>query len=123
MPAPARLLIQTIRDVTIVNFQDASILDTAQIEQIGEQLYDLVDGRARRKIVLDFTKVRFLSSSALGILITLRKKADAIKGQIALCALREEIREVFKITKLEKVFKIYGNEDEALLSFGVTAAG
>ena len=123
MPAPGRLLIHPIRDVTIVNFNDASILDTAQVEQIGEELYDLVDQRDRRKIVLDFSNVRLLSSSALGVLVTLRKKADQIKGQIVLCGMREEIRKVFKITRLDRMFTFCDGEGEALATFGVTAAG
>ena len=67
MAAAPKLLVQTIRDVTIVDFRDSSILDTVQIEQIGQQLFKLVDEQAKKKLVLDFETVRFLSSSALGM--------------------------------------------------------
>jgi len=123
MSNPARLLIHPIRDVVIVNFQDASILDTAQIERIGEELYDLVENKARRKLVLDLTKVQFLSSSALGILITLRKKATAIKGEVVICGLRKELMKVFEITSLTKMFTFVTNEEKALAHFGMTTAG
>jgi anti-anti-sigma factor len=123
MAGIGRLLIHPLRDVTVVTFSDASILDTQQVQQIGQQLFDLVDKQARRKIVLDFEKVRFLSSSALGILITLRKKADAIKAKVVFCNLRDELRKVFKITNLEKMFEFYESEEKALGVFGVTTAG
>jgi len=123
MAAPSRLLIHPIRDVTIVNFQDASILDTAQIEQIGETLYDLVDNRSHRKIILDFAKVQFLSSSALGVLITLRKKSEAIKGTVVICSLKKDLRKVFKITRLDKLFEFYDDEAKALERFGISTAG
>jgi anti-sigma B factor antagonist len=119
----SRLLIHPIRDVTIVNIQDASILDTAQVEQLGEELYDLVDGKNRKKLILDFTKVQFLSSSALGVLITLRKKAAAIKGEVVICGLRKELMKVFSITNLDKMFAFRPDEKEALAKFGVTTAG
>lgn len=123
MPGAGRLFIQPVRDVTVVNFADASILDTQLVQQIGEELYELVDKQARRKIILDFDKVRFLSSSALGILITLRKKCDQIKGKVVLCSMKEDLKKVFKITNLDKMFEFYDNEEKALGSFGVTTVG
>ncbi len=123
MAAPPRLLIHPIKDVTIVNFQDASILDTAQIEQIGQTLYELVDKRDKKKLVLDFAKVQFLSSSALGVLLTLRKKSTANKGKIVICSIKADLRKVFKITSLDKLFEFYNTEEEALASFGLTTAG
>src|SRR5437667_379484 len=123
MPNPTRLLIHPIRDVTVVNFNESSILDALQVQQIGEELYDLVDTKARRKIILDFANVKFLSSSALGVLITLRKKSAEIKGQVLICSLRPELRKVFKITNLEKLFEFYDTEERALTTFGVTTMG
>jgi anti-anti-sigma factor len=122
MPA-ARLLIQTFRDVTVVNFSDSSILDTLQVQQIGEELYELIDDRATRKMILDFSNVKFLSSSALGVLITVRKKADEIKGKVVLCGMKPDLRKIFKITNLEKLFDFYDNEEKALNYFGVSTMG
>lgn len=123
MAGSGRLLIHPLRDVTVVNFADASILDAQQVQQIGQELFDLVDQQARRKIILDFENVRFLSSSALGVLITLRRKADAIKARVVFCNLRDDLRKVFKITNLEKMFEFYESEEKALSVFGVTTAG
>lgn len=122
MAGSSQLLIHPIKDVTIVNFRDASILDALQVQQIGEELYQLVDAKARRKLVLDFTEVKFLSSSALGVLITLRKKAEDIKGEILLCGIRPELRKVFTITNLDKLFRFYDTEEKALNAFGLTTA-
>lgn len=123
MPGTSQLLIHPIRDVTIVNFRDASILDALQVQQIGEELFDLVDTKNRRKLILDFSEVKFLSSSALGVLVTLRKKSDAIKGQVLLCGMRPELRKIFKITNLEKLFQFFENEERALNSLGLSTAG
>ena len=123
MPTAPRLLIHTIRDATIVNFNDKTILDNAQVQQIGEQLYELVDRKDRKKLILDFTNVKLLSSSAIGVLITLRKKAEQIKGRVVLCGLRNELMKVFKITNLHKLFKFCKNEEKALAVFGITTAG
>jgi len=121
--AAGRLFIHPIRDITVVNFNESAILDTVQVQQIGEELYELVDGQARRKLILDFSNVKFLSSSALGVLITLRKKADEIKGQVLLCSLRPDLRKIFKITNLEKLFEFHETEEKALNALGVTSMG
>ncbi len=123
MAGTARLVIHPVRDVTVVNFNESSVLDALQVQEIGEKLYELVDTRALRKIVLDFSKVKFLSSSALGVLINMRKKADAIKGRVLLCCMRPELRKVFKITNLEKMFQFYDTEEQALNEFGVITLG
>lgn len=123
MSTAARLVIQSIREVTIVRFQESSILDTLLIQRISDDLSHLVDAKHTRKLVLDFTDVKFLSSSALGVLVVLKKKSDAIKGQVVLCGLRKDLRKIFKITSLEKLFKFADDERGALEVFGVTAAG
>jgi anti-sigma B factor antagonist len=123
MPSSQRLLISTIKDVTIVTFQDISILDALQIDEIGEELYELVDKKDRRKLILDFSNVKFLSSSALGVLITLHKKSAQIKGQVVLCSLRADLKKVFEITRLDRMFTFRPTEEEALAVFGRSTAG
>ena len=123
MSTAPRLLIHPIRDAIIVNFTDSSILDTIQVEAIGEELYELVDKRDHKKIILDFANVKFLSSSALGVLITLKKKADAIKGKVVICSMRGDLKKVFKITRLDKMFEFYNDEEKALATFGLSTVG
>ncbi|HSW44122.1 MAG TPA: STAS domain-containing protein [Phycisphaerae bacterium] len=120
MSGAVQLLTHQMRDVTVVNLNDGSILDSQQVELLGEELNKLVDARACRKIVIDFTKVKFLSSSALGILIRLQKKTKEIKGTLVLCGLRKELMQIFKITSLDKLFIFFDTEEQALTSFGVT---
>lgn len=117
--APSGLVISQIQGVTIVNFSNASILDGSAIEAVGQDLYALVDQHANRKIILDFTEVRFLSSTMIGVLIALHKKALAIKGKVILCGLRDELFKVFKIMKLEKTLHFAPDEKRALTDFDV----
>jgi len=109
-----RIDIEDVDDATIVRFVDKRILDETNIQIIGNQLAGLVDEDGRRKIILDFTNVEYLSSAALGKLITLDKKVKASKGKLRLCGIRPEIYEVFTITRLNKVFSIFDNQEKAL---------
>ena len=112
-----RLEVEHIGDVTVVNFIDRKILDEQNIQIIGEQLFSLVDELGRRKILLNFGNVEYLSSAALGKFITLNKKVNAASGKLILCNIDPQIYEVFEITKLNKLFNILKDEQTGLQAF------
>ena len=116
-PRRRRLEVEDIGDVTVINFVDRKILDEQNIQVIGEQLFSLVDQDGRRKLLLNFGNVEYLSSAALGKLITLNKKLGQAGGKLILCNISPEILEVFEITKLDKFFNIQKEEQAALQSF------
>lgn len=112
-----KLEIENVGDVTVASFVDKKILDETNIQIIGNQLFGLVDDDGCKKIILDFTNVEYLSSAALGKLITMDKKVRGAKGKLRLCTVRPEIYEVFAITKLNKLFSMFENRDKALEGF------
>lgn len=112
-----RLDIEDIGDITIAKFIDKKILDENNIQVIGNQLFGLIEEEGRAKIILDFANVEYLSSAALGKLITMEKKVKAAKGKLRLCCIRPEIYEVFAITKLNRLFKICDDQERALEGF------
>lgn len=116
------LVISQIQGVTVVSFQNASIIDMPTVQSIGEEIYALVDQQALKKIVLDFEPVRFLSSQMLGVLISLQKKAKTINGRVIICGLRPELHKVFQIMKLEKVLEFAADEAGAMKKFDILGA-
>ena len=80
-PRRRRLEVEDIGDIAVVNFVDKKILDEQNIQMIGDDLFRLVDELGRRKILLNFGNVEFLSSAALGKLITLHRKLQAVQRQ------------------------------------------
>jgi anti-anti-sigma factor len=101
---------------TVVQFRDSKILEDRTIQQLGSELIDLIQGRNAPKMVLDFTGVKYLSSAALGKLITLRRKVDQLGGQLKLCEIDPETMDVFKIAKLDDYFEIHRDQNSALSS-------
>lgn len=119
MANTAKLVVQTIVDITTVSFEDARLLEAAQIEHMGTELYRLVDEMDRRKLILDFTKVQFLASAAVGVLINLRNKVNERKGKLVICGLRKPLMQVFEIMKLTKLFTFCPDDKAALKVFGI----
>jgi anti-sigma B factor antagonist len=65
-------------------------------------------------MVLNFQNVNALSSSALGMLITVNAKVGDKKGKLVLASLEGPIRDVFRITKLDKAFTLCDSLAEAM---------
>jgi anti-sigma B factor antagonist len=110
------------KDVRIVEFMNSKILDEANIAQIQETLNALIDEEQFPKLLLDFATVDHLSSAALGMLINANNRIRQKNGQLRLSNIKPQIYEVFVITKLNKLFKIFPNREEALGTFAGQAA-
>lgn len=114
-----QLLITPYKDVSVVSFQNVSVLDSANIEALGRNLLDLIEKQDTRKLVLEFTAVRFMSSQALGVLLQLKKAMDPVQGKIVIVGIRPELHKVFKITNLHKMFVFHEDLDRALAEFNI----
>lgn len=117
MSEPTELLTveETDGGMHLVRLVPSKMLDGLEISAIGDQLTDLIDNGAR-KMVIDFSSVQYMSSSALGVLITVRQRLNEVNGSVRLCNIRAEIHEVFKITNLDRLFSIFSTAAEALAS-------
>lgn len=115
-----RLNVTKIGDLAVVRFTDRKIVDSGNIEEMGAEMFSLVDKDKLKNVLLTFDTVDFMSSAALNKLLMMDKKVKAAQGKLRLCALRAEILEVFKITRLDRVFDIKATEAEALKAFGLS---
>ncbi len=113
MPENAQLETSRKDDVVTVKFISKKILDEVNIMEIGNTLTSLVAESDNPKILLDFSNVAYMSSSALGVLITVHKRIREKKGRLALCGIQPTIYEIFAITRLNEIFNIYQTHQEA----------
>ena len=104
-------------NVAMVKVLDRKIIDAANIQELGDELFSLVEKESQKNIILNFAQVEFLSSAALNKLIILDKKVKANSGKMRLCNLKPEIYEVFAITRLNQLFDIKNTEQEAMTGF------
>lgn len=116
-PKKQRLVVEDIGDITVVNFVDKKILDEQNIQMIGDDLFRLVDELGRRKLLLNFANVEFMSSAALGKLIRLHQRLTQVSGKLVLCNISKSILEIFQLTRLDKMLKIVDSEQQGLESF------
>jgi anti-sigma B factor antagonist len=104
-----RISVEYSENATIVAFTDEKILEETDIQALQESIMSVVDQADRINLVLDFGNVRFLSSAVLGLLIRISKRIYEHDGQLRLCNINPKIYEIFKITRLNKIFDIYND--------------
>lgn len=112
-----RLDCNEIGDITVVRFRDQRITEDINIQELGQELFQLVELQRRKKLLLNFTNVEFLSSAALGKLIILERKVKSREGLLKLSNIRPTIYEVFEMTRLNRYFDIKDDEADALADF------
>jgi anti-sigma B factor antagonist len=112
-----RMESQEIGDVTVVRFLDPRVTNPMEIEELGRQLYHVLEFKNCSKLVLDFSPVEFLSSATIGKLISLNRKVKLCKSALRLCSLQPQIRDIFRLCNLDRVFDIREDCAAAIASF------
>lgn len=114
---PTHLTVRSDGSAQVVEFSDRKILEELSIREIEEELNAIVSKTPNIKLLLDFSSVEHLSSAALGMLINLKKAVESQGGALKLANINPQIYEVFKITKLTKMFDIHDSTQQALAKF------
>jgi anti-sigma B factor antagonist len=107
----------TEHGIAVVEFVQSKVLDEANISEIGARVNGVIAAEPKPRVLLDFKSVDHLSSAALGMLINANNRIREKNGQLRLCDIRRQILEVFSITKLDKLLRIYPDRQAALASF------
>ncbi|MFK5925659.1 MAG: STAS domain-containing protein [Desulfuromusa sp.] len=102
-------------DIVIINVEEER-MDAYNSGDLKEQMLQLFD-EGKCSLVIDLSTVRFIDSSGLGALVSGFKNASAREGSLKLCCLQPQVRSMFELTRLHRVFEIFPSQDEALASF------
>jgi anti-sigma B factor antagonist len=112
---------EDLGEVTRVSFPGQNVaLDEASTEQIGEQLFRLVEELGRCRLHLEFGNVTYLTSSTLGMLLLLHKKLQTVGGGLVLTNMLPQIYEIFAITNLNRLLDIRQNEAQGAVPKGTS---
>ena len=102
----SRIKVESGMDVTIVTFTDERIVDEEQIRELQKSFGPIIEKNQDKELILNFINVKFMTSALLGLLVRIHKKICELDGRLRLSNLDPNLRKVFEITQLTKVFKI-----------------
>jgi anti-anti-sigma factor len=103
--------VKTVGDVKIICIMKR--FDAYTANQVEAELTRLI-AEGSRKIVCDFSQTEYLASAGLRVLITATRSLQKVGGKIVLCLVKPYVLEVFEISGLKKIFKIFDSTDGAL---------
>ncbi len=106
----------TSGDVAVLHLQ-GKIMGGPDATSLHEKLHELIE-TGTRSVVIDLRDVDWMNSSGLGILIGGLSAIRKSGGDLRLASVTEKIEEVLRITKLDRVFDVYGSTEEAVTSYG-----
>jgi anti-sigma B factor antagonist len=87
---------------------------TLDVPDLKEKLQQAIINKGIKKLVLDLTDVKMITSSGIGIFLNINQ---SLKNQLRLACANAEVKKVLELTKVTSVIKAFNTMGEALSSF------
>lgn len=91
--------------------QPSGLLDGTKASQVRQEIDDIVANGAD-VVLIDLQDVTFIDSSGLGALVSALKAVRAAGGKLFICSINAQVRMLFELTSMDRVFQIFSNRDE-----------
>ena len=90
-------------------------LDAGNVAEFKRDLAPVLETNA--KVVFDLTRLRFLDSSGLGAFLSCLRRLNAKGGDLKVCGMSKQVRGVFELVRMHRIFDILGTREEAVRAF------
>ena len=98
----------------IVNFLPTAIRDMADAQKVLDEIQDVAYNHKIGLLVVDFSRLKQMTSAFLSKLITLNKSLAQAGIKLRLCSMAPDVEEPFRICRLQKIIPLFATEEEAL---------
>ena len=98
----------------VVAFKAASISDADTINSASRKIAAFIEENHPARMIFDFAGVKFFSSQVLGMILNVRSKLEAYKGEVVICSIDPQLYRVFRITNLDSIFRFFPDMKKAL---------
>ena len=87
---------------------------TLDVPDLKEKLQQAIIDKGIKKLVLDLTAVKMITSSGIGIFLNINQ---SLKSQLRLASANEEVKKVLELTKVTSVIKLFDSIEESVQNF------
>lgn len=106
---------ETLSSATLLHLADPDAMGRIVITELRDELARLLEEQNPQRLVVSFSAIRHCSSEMIAGLVAARNALKKRGGEMRLCAMKPEVREVFQVTNLDgRIFDIYETLDDAL---------
>ena len=108
--------------MTVNNFDGVGVasvpVDELDASNSGEFKRDIAPVlQANTKLVLDLNQLRFVDSSGLGAMLSCLRQLTAKGGDLKLCGMSSQVRALFELVRMHRIFDIYSTREDAVKAF------
>jgi len=100
----------------------AGEVDLYTAPEFKQQLLEVI-GQGGKQVIVDFTNTTFIDSTTLGVLLSVVKRVRPEGGAVVLVCPDRNVKRIFEITLLDRVFTIFESRDAALAFLAAGEAG
>ncbi|ESA38980.1 anti-sigma-factor antagonist [Leptolyngbya sp. Heron Island J] len=97
--------------INLKKLEPTGILDGATTNELKLQVSDLLH-QDIDIVLLDMRQVTFMNSTGIGAMVAMLKIVRAKGKRIYLCGLTEQVQIIFELTKMDRVFKIFADQQD-----------
>jgi anti-sigma B factor antagonist len=100
--------------VNVVDLTLPHALDIQEFDRLNESILGLIRRELEGAWVLDLSRLSYMGSAALGLLVNLRQQIKQSGGRLVLCGLSPQLMHIFKTCCMERLFKIVKTREDAV---------
>jgi len=106
--------IQQDRSANVLELDLPDQIDTAEFDRLNESLLTLLDGKTGANWIIDLSRVNYMGSAMLGLIVNVRQQIKNIRGDLVLCGLSPRLTGIFRTCCMERLFTIVRTRADAL---------
>ena len=106
--------IRQVADVAVA-LLDAEHLDASNSKDFRASVNPILESYSH--VVFDMSKIQFVDSSGCGVLLSCLRELNTRGGDLRLCGLSPQVKSLFELVRMHKIFSMYENADAAIASF------
>ena len=111
------LRLNMVKDVAVVEIRTKEVHGPKMAQELGAELAQVTAQEWARRLLVNFSRVGFLSSTGFAALFKLVSRAKAEGREVRFCSMEPGVRLGAEIVGLDKIAEIHDNESSALAAF------
>ncbi|AMV17817.1 STAS domain-containing protein [Planctomyces sp. SH-PL14] len=106
--------IEQLGGITFATIRQAQLSEDDNLEEFGHELGLMVDKFHLKQLILDLSRVQYMTSSAIGRLIAFHRRMNREKGILVLCQVRGTVRDILSASQLLSYFRVADSRQQAV---------
>ncbi len=111
---PAPVMFESVNGVMVAQFTCREITTLDAIDALLEEFKKKIEDMKETNLLIDFTGVTFVATSAINLLLVILKRIRMKGGDAFLCGIEDNVDQIFELMQINRLFDIYPTRTEAI---------